>query len=277
LLHNPLSEEQAVMRTDLIGGLLAVAARNLAHDVERIALFESGRAYLPGRPPAGDAPLRGGFAGSRPAPVAEPHRVAALIAGTAGAAGWRASDRPVDFYDAKGIVELVAAALGVSVGFASATRPFLHPARAATVTVGGRDAGWAGELHPQLLGRIGARSGVAFELDVEPLLAASAAGDELYEDVTTHPAVAEDIAVVSDPDLDAGAIRAAILEAGGELLAGAEVFDVYTGEQVPEGKRSLALRLEFRAPDRTLTDVEVEPLRSRIVAALEAIGAQLRG
>jgi phenylalanyl-tRNA synthetase beta chain len=276
-LHNPLSKEQAVMRTDLIGGLLDVAARNVARGAERIAVFESGRAYLPERAPAGAGPLAGGFAGSRPAPVAEPHRVAAVIAGTPGAAGWRASDRQVDFYDAKGIVELIAAALGVEVGFAPTSRPFLHPARAAAVTVDGGDAGWAGELHPQLLARIGARAGAAFELDVEPLLARSPAGEELYEDLTTHPAVAEDIAVVADPDLDAGAIRATILEAGGELLESAEVFDVYMGEQVPAGKRSLALRLEFRAPDRTLSDAEVEPLRERIVAALEEIGAELRG
>lgn len=276
-LHNPLSEEQAVMRTDLIGGLLTVATHNLAHGADRIALFESGRAYLPERSPAGDVPLRGGFAGSRPAPVAEPHRIAAVLAGAPGAAGWRAADRPVDFYDAKGIVELIAAALAVEVGFAPAQRPFLHPARAALVAVDGVDAGWAGELHPQLLERIGARSGAAFELDVEPLLAGSGAGEERYEDVTTHPAIAEDIAVLSGPDLDAGTIRAAVLEAGGALLESAEVFDVYTGEQVPAGKRSLALRLEFRAPDRTLTDAEVEPLRSRIVVALERIGAQLRG
>jgi phenylalanyl-tRNA synthetase beta chain len=276
-LHNPLSEEQAVMRTELIGGLLGVAAHNLARGAERVALFESGRAYLAERAPAGDVPLRGGFAGSRPAPVAEPHRIAALIAGTPEAAGWRASDRPVDFFDAKGIVELVADALGIEVGFEPATRPFLHPARAAAVTVDGREAGWAGELHPQLLARVGARAGAAFELDVDPLLARSTAGEELYEDVTTHPAVAEDIAVVADSGLEAGAIRAAVLEAGGELLGSAEVFDVYAGEQVPEGKRSLALRLEFRAGDRTLTDAEVEPLRERIVAALEDMGAQLRG
>jgi phenylalanyl-tRNA synthetase beta chain len=276
-IHNPLSEEQSVMRTDLIGGLLAVAAHNLARGAERIAIFESGRAYLPERAPAGEAPLRGGFAGSRPAPVAEPHRVAVALATVDATAGWRGSDRPVDFYDAKGLVELLAAALGVAVGFEVTRRPFLHPARAAAVTVDGSVAGWAGELHPQLLEAVGARSGAALELDVEPLLARSRVGDERYEDVTTHPALGEDIAVVADRGLAAGAIRDAILDAGGDLLESAEVFDVYTGEQVPEGKRSLALRLEFRAPDRTLTDAEVAPLRARIVAALEGIGAELRG
>jgi phenylalanyl-tRNA synthetase beta chain len=276
-VHNPLSEEQAVMRTDLIGGLLGVAAHNLARDVERIAVFESGRAYLPERAPAGDVPLSGGFAGARPAPIAEPHRLGAVLVGAAGAGGWRGGERPVDFFDAKGLVELLAAAVGVEIGFESRQRPFLHPARAAAVTVEGSAAGWVGELHPQVLATIGGRAGAAFEVALEPLLARSGAGEERYEDVTTHPAVAEDVSVLTDRDLDAGAIRGAIVAAGGDLLASAEVFDVYAGEQVPEGRRSLALRLEFRAPDRTLTDAEVAPVRDRIVAALEAIGAELRG
>ena len=128
-----------------------------------------------------------------------------------------------------------------------------------------------------MLADINARSGVAFELDIEPLLANALAGGEVYEDVTTYPAVAEDIAVVADRDLSAERIGATIVEAGGELLASAAVFDVYEGEQVPEGKRSLALRLEFRAPDRTLTDAEVAAVRTGIVAALGDIGAELRG
>src|SRR4029078_296738 len=102
-------------------------------------------------------------------------------------------------------------------------------------------------------------------------------GEERYEDVTTHPAVAEDIAVGADAGLAAERVRATILAAGAPPLGSATVFDVYEGEQVPEGKRSLALRLEFRAPDRTLTDSEVAEVRAGIVSALEGIGAGLRG
>jgi phenylalanyl-tRNA synthetase beta chain len=277
VVHNPLSEEQSVMRTDLIGGLVGAAAHNLARGAERVAVFESGRVYLPKSPPASGGALGGRFAGIRPAPIAEPHRLAAVLIGELAGAGWRNGSRAADFYDAKGLVELVAAALGVEVELAAAGRPFLHPARAADVSGAGAPAGWVGELHPALAESIDARSGAAFEIDLEPFLAASERGVEIYEDVTTHPPVSEDIAVVADREVGAEKIRSTILAAGGELLARASVFDVYEGEQVPSGKRSLALRLEFRAPDRTLTDAEVATVREEIVAALEGIGAELRG
>ncbi len=277
VVHNPLSEDQSVMRTDLIGGMLAAAAHNLARGAERVAIFESGRVYLPEAPPDQGGPLGGRFAGIRHSPVAEPHRIAAVLIGELAGAGWRRAGAVADFYDAKGLIELLAAGLGVSLAFESEPRPFLHPGRAAAVLSGGEPIGWVGELHPGVLDRIDARSGAAFELDVEPLVAAATAGEERYEDVTTHPAVAEDIAVVADAGVGAERIRTTILDAGGELLGGAVVFDVYEGEQVPAGRRSLALRLEFRAPDRTLTDAEVADVRADIVAALEGIGAVLRG
>jgi phenylalanyl-tRNA synthetase beta chain len=277
VVHNPLSEDQSVMRTGLIGGLLAAASHNLARGAERVAIFESGRVYLPEAPPADGGPLGGRFAGIRPAPVTEPHRLAALLIGELAGPGWRRAGSAADFYDAKGLIELLGAALGVPVAFEPEPRPFLHPGRAATVLAGGRPIGWIGELHPEVLGAIDARTGVAFELDAEPLVAAATTGEERYEDVTTHPAVAEDIAVVADAGLAAERVRATILAAGAPLLGSATVFDVYEGEQVPEGKRSLALRLEFRAPDRTLTDAEVAEVRAGIVSALEGIGAELRG
>ncbi|MEZ5156086.1 MAG: phenylalanine--tRNA ligase subunit beta [Solirubrobacterales bacterium] len=277
VVHNPLSEDQSVMRTDLIGGLLAACAHNLARGAERVAVFESGRVYLPQRPPGDGGALGGRFAGSHPPPVAEPHRIAAALIGELTGHRWRGSGGPADFYDAKGLIELIAAALGLELSFEAGSRPFLHPGRAATVLAAGEPIGWVGELHPEVLARIDARAGAAFELGVEPLVAAATTGDERYEDVTTHPAVAEDIAVVADAGVGAERIRETILEAGGALLARAEVFDVYEGEQVPEGKRSLALRLDFRAPDRTLTDAEVAEVRAGIVAALGGIGADLRG
>ncbi len=185
--------------------------------------------------------------------------------------------RPADFYDAKGLIELLCEALGVEFSLEPATRAFLHPARAAAVSLAGAEVGWVGELHPSLLDDLDARTGVAFELDVEPLLAASVAGEEFYEDVTTHPAIAEDIAVLAERELSSERIRSTVIDAGGDLLRSATVFDVYEGEQVPAGKRSLALRLEFQATDRTLTDAEVAEVRSGVVAALASIGAELRG
>ena len=186
-VHNPLSLDQSVMRTDLIGGLLDVAAHNLARGADRLAAFESGRVYLPVAPPAEGGPLGGRFRGVRPSPIAEPHRLAAILVGPLAAADWRGEAKAADFYDAKGLLELMCGALGVAIEFEPGGRPFLHPARAADVRIAGADAGWVGELHPSILERLDARTGVAFEVGIGPMLDAAVAGRELYEDVTSHP------------------------------------------------------------------------------------------
>jgi phenylalanyl-tRNA synthetase beta chain len=265
------------MRTDLIGGLLDAAAHNLARGTGRVALFESGRAYLPQRAPAEGGVLDGAFAGDRSAPIAEPHRIGSVVIGELRPDSWREHPARTDFYEAKGLIELIAEALGITVALVPASRPFLHPSRAAEVRLGDRAVGWIGELHPSVLSRIDAPSGVAFELDAGPLIAEATLGLERYEDVTTHPGIDEDIALIADREVPAEEIRETILAAGSALLRTARVFDVYEGEQVPAGKRSLAIRLEFRAPDRTLTDPEVAAERGRIIAALESIGVSLRG
>ncbi len=117
---------------------------------------------------------------------------------------------------------------------------------------------------------------VGFEVDLAALVAAASAGGETYEDVTTFPASYQDLAVVVPAELPAAELRAAVLASGGELLQAADVFDLYEGEQVGEGRKSLALRLEFRASDRTLTDDEVSEQRAAIEAALEKFGGSLR-
>jgi phenylalanyl-tRNA synthetase beta chain len=276
-VHNPLSEDGSAMRTDLIGGLLGAARHNLARGAEGVGLFESGRVYLPERPPTGGGAPAGSFAGIRPAPIAEPHRLGCLVAGPLGPGSWREPAKDADFYDAKGLIELLCEAAGVEATYVPAQRPFLHPARSAGVLIDGTEVGWLGELHPSLAADLDVRSAVAFELGAAPLLGVDGEGTAAFEDVTTHPAVGEDLAVVADRALPAARIRAEVLAAGGELLRKASVFDVYEGQQVPEGKRSLALRLEFAAPDRTLTDAEVAGVRDRIVEALSSIGANLRG
>ena len=116
-----------------------------------------------------------------------------------------------------------------------------------------------------------------FEVHLAELVAASPIGLEQYEDVTTYPSVHQDLAIVVDDDVPAARVREAVLAGGGELLRGAAVFDRYRGEQVGEDRKSLALRLEFRAPDRTLTDAEVAERREAIKEALAGIGGALRG
>jgi phenylalanyl-tRNA synthetase beta chain len=291
LLANPLSEEQSAMRTTLLGSLLDIAARNLTRGTTDLALFESARVYLTGlhqilvpEQPKSDAvraggtidPLAGHFAGDQPAPFAEQHRLAAIAVGSPAQRSWRGGGEGVDFFALKGVVEALAAGLGVELAFAPAEEPFLHPGRAAAVAVGKAGVGWLGEVHPLVCRTWDLDAAVAFEIDLAPLLAAATAGEERYEDVTTFPAVYQDLAVVVPAAVSASEVRAAVLAGGGELLQAAEVFDLFEGEQLGEDRKSLALNLEFRAPDRTLTDEEVAGLREQIKAKLDEIGGSLR-
>src|SRR5207253_10425913 len=176
----------------------------------------------------------------------------------------------------KGVLEALAGQLGVELSFAPSEQPFLHPGRSASVAVDGEDAGWLGEVHPLVCRDWDLEAAIAFEVEIAPLIAAASVGEESYEDVTTFPAVYQDLAVVVPADVPAEAVSEAIRAGGGELLQGAAVFDLFECEQLGENRKSLALNLEFRAPDRTLTDEEVAVVRSRITATLKEIGASLR-
>ncbi len=303
LVSNPLSEDQSAMRTTLLGSLLDAAARNVSRGAERLALFEAGSVYLDVPPPESAAvggsqaeegadpasdelgPLAGAFPGEKAAPVTEPFRFGALALGPLTPRSWRGAAEPADFFALKGVAEALAAQLGVELSFAPTAEPFLHPGRAAAVTVRplgdpaaeGNPAGWIGELHPLVARAWDVPDAVGFELDAAPLFAAAGAGIETYEDVTTFPAALLDLAVVVAEEVSAAEVRAAVVQAGGELLRRAEVFDLYAGEQVGEGRVSLALGLELRAPDRTLTEDEVSAVRAEIVAMIKNIGGNIRG
>ena len=188
----------------------------------------------------------------------------------------RTSGEAADFFALKGALEGLAARLGVSLVFEPSGEPFLHPGRSAKVLVDGVDAGWIGELHPLVCRQWDLDSAVGFEADLSALVTAASAGEETFEDVTAFPAVRQDLAVVVPDDVPAARVRDAVLAGGGELLRAAEVFDLYAGEQLGEGHKSLALRLEFRAEDRTLTDEEVAAKRESIAAELSEIGGSLR-
>jgi phenylalanyl-tRNA synthetase beta chain len=286
VLSNPLSEDQSVMRTTVLGSLLDIAQRNQAHGATGVALFESGRVYLPASANLHLPPMSGGksrfdalagsFPGERGAPDLEPHRIGCLAAGPLVAKSWRGGGEPADFFALKGVVEALAGQLGATLEFEPAEEPFLHPGRAARVSAGSEDAGWIGELHPLVCREWDLEAAAGFELDLAALLAAAAAGEETFEDVTSFPAVNQDIAVVVPAEVSASQLRTTVLGAGGDLLRSAEIFDLYEGEQVGEGRKSLALRLEFRAPDRTLTDEDVTARRAEIETALAGIGGSLR-
>jgi phenylalanyl-tRNA synthetase beta chain len=268
LLANPLSEEQSAMRTTLLGSLLDIAARNAARGASDLALFESARVYLQEGTPE--------FAGDQAAPFAEPHRFAGIAVGSLSQRSWRGGGEVADFFALKSVLEALGRQLGIELEFAPGEEPFLHPGRSAAVSVAGAPAGWLGEVHPLVCRTWDLDAATAFEIDAAPLIAAASLGEESYEDVTTFPAAYQDLAVVVPATTPASEVRDLILQAGGELLRAAEVFDLYEGEQVGADHKSLALNLEFRAPDRTLTDDEVAAVRETIKTKLGEIGGSLR-
>jgi phenylalanyl-tRNA synthetase beta chain len=276
-LSNPLSEDHSVMRPLLLPGLLDAAQRNAAHGAPAVALFESAHVYEP----SGDLDAPAGSPEGA-TPATERHHLAGLITESSPAT-WRSKAGAADFYAAKGYVAALLDVVGLElVVEPTADLPYLHPGRTARALVHAAgelvDVGWIGELHP-LVAREWDLGGDAagFELDVDVLAELTDGVLATYEDVTSFPAVLQDIAVVAPSDVSAATVETTVTKAGGDLLAATGVFDVYEGEQVGEGKRSLALRLEFRAPDRTLTEEEVAERRNAIVAALEQIGGQIRG
>src|SRR3954454_846924 len=275
-VSNPLSLDHSELRTTLLGSLLGAARYNLARGADRVALWETGRGYLAhGQPQVGGV-LGGAFAGERPPPAFEPQCIGALAVGPLSPPSWGSETRSADFFAIKGALEGLAGHLGVEVELEPEAQPFLHPGRSARIVVGGIEAGWLGEVHPLVCREWDLESAGAFQGRLAECIAASPYGREAYEDVTTYPGVYQDLPIVVPDDVPAAAVRRAVMEGGGELLRSASVFDLYRGEQVGEGRKSLALRLEFRAPDRTLTDAEVTKRRDAIKAALDGIGGSLR-
>ena len=257
---NPVSEEDAFLRTGLLPGLLMAARRNAVHRNPSVRLFEVGHVFLRGE----QDPI-------------EEERAAILLAGAA-AVGWPSQREEHDFLDAKGVLEHLLDVLGVeewSVGEPLA--PPYHPGRSAAVLLGGHRVGEVGELHSEVARRFDLFGRVAvFEILVAPLLEAAGRG-VVYRDVSRFPPVHRDLAFLVDQEVRAGDVHRALVEAAGELLDRALLFDVFEGAPLPEGKVSLAFSLDFRARDRTLTDQEAEGLVRAIAERLaRGFGAELR-
>ena len=268
-LANPLRVEEAWLRTRLLPGLLHTVARNQRWGTGSVSIFEVGTVFRSAEP------------------VEERRQVGLVLCGAAGE-GWTADDRAFDVLDTRGIVETLLEDLGVegqgehgqgTQGWTLGEplgEPF-HPGRSARVLLGGRPVGILGELHPRKASSLDIDGRVAItELDLEPLRAAASRDFRLVE-VPRFPPIRRDLAFVIDEDVPAGAVGAALESAGGELLDRSLLFDVFRGDAIPDGRKSLAFALEFRAPDRTLTDEEVEPLIGTIVDRLRTeLGAELR-
>ena len=264
-LANPIVVDRVVMRRTLLSGLLETAAANARH-VDRLAFFELGPVYL-----------------SRPDQVLpdEPVRVALLLAGPRTMPGWQGGiPEPMDFYDLKGVIESLAEAMHVpAVSVEPAADASLMSGRSARVLIGGEPVGSFGELHPAVAERFGMR-GVRVliaELNLATLTA-QASDRHTSRAVPTFPPVREDIAVIVSDEVPAATVSELVRTAGGPMLSRVALFDVYRGEQIGAGRKSLALSLTYQAQDRTLTDADATRIRERIVRALQTeLGAALRG
>lgn len=262
-IANPLSEDQSVMRPLVLGGLLEVAQHNFARGADSVRLFEVGAVY------------------SGTAAEPEEHTtLALLLAGPATTATWRSAEPEAgDFYALKGVVEAVAGLTGVELGFAALgaeQHPYLIPGRSASLILGDVPVGHIGEVHPLVTREHDLGAAATAELDLDAL-AAALPGPVTFTPFSSFPPAREDIAVVVPQRVDAAEVIELVRSSAGKYLQRAEVFDVFEGEQVGEGNKSLALRLTYAAPDRTLSDKETEKARRSITTRLEEIGGSLRG
>lgn len=260
---NPIIEADPELRTALLPGLLRAARRNRAHQVERVRLFELGRSFQRAGG-AGDAPL-------------EPEGLAAVFVGAERAGIWEARGVPI-FFEAKGAAERLLQDLGVSARFhAGAEVPYLHPSACGELRCGKRVVARLGELHPGVAAHyeLGPEC-AALEVDMEALAGLDPALPR-YAEVSPYPAARRDLAVLVAREQPAGEVLEAIRGAAGPLLTGVVLFDRYEGRGVPDGKLSLAFRLEFQRSDRTLTEAELAGAIERVVRMLgERFGGELR-
>jgi phenylalanyl-tRNA synthetase beta chain len=283
-LENPMSDAQSIMRPTLLGSLLDAAQHNVARNGPDVAIFESGTVYRALADATDDVPL------TKRQGADEHHALGVLLSGALAPRSWLGEPAQADFFAAKALLAGLLDSLHVHWSVKQAQWPFLHPGRSAAVLArvpegaGGENAegkpltlGFVGELHPLVAGAWGIeRTTAAFAIDLGKL-ALVAPEVVAFEAFGSFPVLRQDLAVTLPEDVPARDVLHGVRRAGGEELDGAEIFDVYTGSQVGEGRRSLALALEFRSLARTLTDEDVAPARERIVAALAELGGELRG
>ena len=264
-LLNPIASQLAVMRSNLIGGLVANVRYNLNRKLDRVRVFEVGRAFLRDASVL-DSDLD--VAGIR-----QPVRIAAAAFGTADEEQWGIAARNVDFFDLKNDVEVLLAPAQVRIE--PAPHPALHPGRSARVLLNGSEVGWLGELHPRLQRKYELPAPlVLFELDAEPLLVRDLPE---YREVSKFPPVRRDLAYIFDEKIPVQSILDSLKRSKAPIVDVISVFDLYRGKGIENGKKGLAFRVLLQDTQKTLTDAEVEAALSGLRGVLEQeYGAKLR-
>jgi len=264
-LLNPIASNLSVMRTTLVGSLVANIRYNQARTQPRIRVFEIGRVFVRDAD-ASEGPLA--VAGLR-----QPVRVAGAACGPAFEEQWGVATRPVDFFDVKADVEALISPLEAR--FESAVHPALHPGRSARILVQGVPAGWIGELHPKWQHKYELAGPVqVFELDADAIGAVPLPQPEA---LSKFPPVVRDVAVLVEDRVTADGILGAISAQKPPIVKEVKVFDIYRGKNLPAGKKSIAFRIVMQHTERTLTDAEADEARDSLVGLLrERFSATLR-
>lgn len=283
-LANPLSDEEPSMQTTLLPTLLRTAERNVGRGATDLAIFQTSLVFLP-RSEAKSAPLPS--VAQRPSDAEiqslndalpeQPLHLGVVLTGAKVPAGWWGKGRPTSWADAVQVARTVAASVGVEPVLRNVELAPWHPGRCAEVSVDGQVIGHAGELHPKVCQAFGlpARSS-AVELNLDALMAAGPTSVTAHP-FSSYPIAKEDVALIVAADVPAADVEAALAEGAGELLESIRQFDLYTGEQIGDGKKSLAFALRFRAADRTLTETEVAAARQAAVqVTVDRFGAVQR-
>jgi phenylalanyl-tRNA synthetase beta chain len=258
-MANPMTADQEYLRPSLRANLLAALSANRRHEAGSIRLFELGRVYLP-RPK--DLP-------------SEPEVVCGLLSGPRFEQSWYGGEEWVDFFDAKGVVDGLTSQLGVEANFEPGGDESLHPSKQAAIVIEGKRLGVIGELHPKVAEAFELSGAVyLFEINLTALLPFTL-GHKLFQPIPRFPAIVRDIAVVVDGGVTNRQVQDIIT--GFPLVTQGALFDVYTGGQLPPGKKSLAYRITFQSPSHTLTDDEVNEVQQQILDKLSGkLGASLR-
>jgi phenylalanyl-tRNA synthetase beta chain len=285
-LANPLSEEEPLLRTTLLGPLLGILKRNVGRGQRDVAIYEIGAVFHP-RPGVGSPPAMGvdrrptdaEFAAADAVVPDQPRHVAVVLAGEIEPAGWWGAGRAAGWADAVEAGRAVLAAAGIPadrVTVRAAERAPWHPGRCAELLVDDTTVGYAGELHPAVVATLELpRRTSAAELNLDALPAAPLVAGPA---ISTFPPALIDVALVVDESVPAAEVERALVAGAGALLEGLRLFDVYASDQLGAGRKSLAYKLTFRAPDRTLTVEEAVAARDAAVAeAAHRFGATLRG
>ncbi|GAE26143.1 phenylalanyl-tRNA synthetase beta chain [Halalkalibacter wakoensis JCM 9140] len=265
-LAMPMSEDRSTMRTSLIPHLFDVLSYNVNRKNQNVHVFEIGSIFLTDEETLTKQPI-------------EREMVAGALTGVWYEHNWQGEKNKVDFFVVKGILEEMFNALGINeqIVFEQATLPDLHPGRTALVKLDGKEIGFIGQVHPALQKEVGLKETYVYELELEALLTHDTQS-VVYQPLPRFPAMVRDIALVVDTHRSAGEVEAVIRWAGGELLKEVRLFDLYQGEHMEEGKKSLAFSLTYLDPERTLTDEEVTTKHNEVLKMLEEhVGATLRG